>query len=130
LAAIKEVERLNCNSDRGIYQIYGTHSIYGTEVLLYIGKADEGLGNRLFDVNHYDYYHVVSPDPKTLKIYLGRLSGSMTPNDKGWSEEIDIAEKLLIISNQPATNASGIKWLSDDIKQQAKNILVCQFRPI
>lgn len=27
--------------DFGVYQIYGAHPIYGSDVLLYIGKADQ-----------------------------------------------------------------------------------------
>lgn len=30
----------NTDIDFGIYQIYGSHPIYGADVLLYIGKAD------------------------------------------------------------------------------------------
>jgi len=31
----------NTDEDYGIYQIYGTHPIYGNDTLLYIGKASQ-----------------------------------------------------------------------------------------
>ena len=39
---IEEINELNDEKkDYGIYQIYGTHPVYGSNVLLYIGKADQ-----------------------------------------------------------------------------------------
>ncbi len=36
------------DSDYGVYQIYGAHFLYGADVLLYIGKADQQtFGTRL-----------------------------------------------------------------------------------
>ena len=36
------IDELNGKDDYGLYQIYGTHIVYGASSLLYIGKA-EGL---------------------------------------------------------------------------------------
>jgi hypothetical protein len=39
---------MNTTTDYGIYQIYGKHPVYGSDVLLYIGKADyQTLGKRI-----------------------------------------------------------------------------------
>ena len=36
------------NKDYGVYQIYGRHLVYGSGVLLYIGKAsDQTFGKRI-----------------------------------------------------------------------------------
>ena len=36
---LAQISKLNTNSDYGLYQIYGTHNIFGANTLLYIGKA-------------------------------------------------------------------------------------------
>jgi hypothetical protein len=54
---IEETEKLNTNIDFGIYQIYGTHNIFGPNSLLYIGKAcDQYFSTRL--LQHKQYYYI------------------------------------------------------------------------
>jgi hypothetical protein len=38
---LEQIKGFNKSDDYGLYQIYGTHSIYGIDTLLYIGKAQE-----------------------------------------------------------------------------------------
>ena len=90
--------------DYGIYQIYGKHPIYGSGVLLYIGKADyQTIGKRISQENWYD-----TNDSDSLLIYAGRLAGNKTPNEEIWSQEIDLAEKLLIYVHKPAYNSKSL----------------------
>lgn len=35
----KEIKKYSNSTDAGLYQIYGSHPAYGTDALLYIGKA-------------------------------------------------------------------------------------------
>jgi len=95
---------LNDPDDYGVYQIYGSHPIYGHHVLLYIGKAqDQTFGVRLRQHEKWLY----NPDSDNVKVYTGRVS-SDNPTDKNWDQMIDLAEKLLIYSHQPACNSSNI----------------------
>ncbi len=90
--------------DYGIYQIYGKHLVYGKDVLLYIGKADQQtIGKRVSQENWWD-----TNDSKHLKIYAGRIAGERTPEEDIWSKEIDLAEKLLINVHKPAYNSKSL----------------------
>jgi len=90
-------------TDYGIYQVYGCHSVYGVDTLLYIGKAsDQTFAQRL----RQEWQWREHQDFQRLSVYLGRCHGwNGTPPDNVWSDEIDHAEKLLILAHRPAWNA-------------------------
>ncbi|MBM4763099.1 hypothetical protein [Bacillus sp. B15-48] len=97
------------SNDYGIYQIYGNHLVYGKDVLLYIGKADQQtIGKRVSQENWWN-----TNDSKRLKIYVGRIAGEYTPEDNTWSKEIDLAEKLLINVHKPAYNSKSLSSIPD-----------------
>ncbi|SOC44468.1 NUMOD4 motif-containing protein [Ureibacillus acetophenoni] len=99
----------NEETDYGIYQIYGKHQIYGSDVLLYIGKADQQtVGKRILQEG-WEYVN----DSNNIKIYIGRLHGRQTPTNDEWSREIDLAESLLIYVHKPAFNSKSIASVSD-----------------
>lgn len=99
----------NDSNDYGIYQIYGKHLVYGKDVLLYIGKADQQtIGKRVSQENWWN-----TNDSKHLKIYVGRLAGESTPVEEIWSKEIDLAEKLLINVHKPAYNSKSLTSIPD-----------------
>jgi len=104
-------------NDKGVYQIYGHHPLYGSDALLYIGKTFDTFYNRLNN-NHLDYYECSVCDTQDIRIYIGRLVGNKPENDEKWQNEINIAEQLLIIAHKPATNTSGIKWWLQDVELQ------------
>lgn len=100
---------MNDEIDYGIYQIYGTHTVYGNDVLLYIGKADyQTLGKRISQENW-----LYTNDSNNHKIYIGRLHGDQPLNDEIWSKYIDLAERLLIYTHKPAYNAKSISSFPD-----------------
>ncbi|WP_434401690.1 hypothetical protein M1Q06_03750 [Planococcus sp. 11815] len=100
---------MNDKTDYGVYQVYGTHPVYGNDVLLYIGKADyQTLGKRIPQENW-----LCTNDSNNHKIYIGRLHGSQPLNDEIWSKYIDLAERLLIYSHKPAYNARSISSLPE-----------------
>ncbi|WP_276682125.1 hypothetical protein [Thalassolituus oleivorans] len=92
--------------DYGVYQIYGSHPVYGSDVLLYIGKADkQTLGFRLSQ----EFWGIYNKDSSNVAVYVGRLSGyEETPSDKIWSHHISLVERLLISAHCPAANSSGL----------------------
>ncbi|WML58648.1 hypothetical protein [Neobacillus sp. PS2-9] len=107
---LDELHLLTNNShDYGIYQIYGKHLVYGKDVLLYIGKADQQtIGKRVSQENWWN-----TNDSNHLKIYAGRLAGEHTPAEAIWSKEIDLAEKLLIHVHKPAYNSKSLSLIRD-----------------
>jgi hypothetical protein len=96
--------------DYGLYQVYGTHPVYGEDKLLYIGKAQlQTFGVRLsqhwdFDVNYF---------PQFSRIHLGRFILRDSITYETWGDAIDKIEKTLILANCPAFNAESIKGLLD-----------------
>lgn len=93
-------------TDFGIYQIYGSHPIYGSDVLIYLGKADkQTFGLRLSQ----ESWGSCNQDASRVTVYVGRLSSyEKTPPDAEWSKRIALAERLLISSHWPAGNSSGL----------------------
>src|SRR5260221_10541362 len=91
--------KLKDPTDYGIYQVYGCHSVYGVDTLLYIGKArDQTFATRLKQEEHWLYHQ----DFQRLSFYVGRFSGWLgTPSDDNWADQIDRAEKLLILAHRP-----------------------------
>jgi hypothetical protein len=90
-------------TDYGLYQIYGTHAIFGADSLLYIGKAEnQKISNRLFQ--HQGW---LSKEFGKTEIYIGRIGGVTEPiGENEWSTEIDFSERLLIYNCAPPYNTS------------------------
>ena len=93
--------------DYGVYQIYGGHPVYGSSVLLYIGKAVEQTFATRIKQEEWEF----NCDSGNVEIYVGRLTGSKTPKD--WDDEIALAESLLIYSHKPALNSQNVKSAPD-----------------
>ena len=106
---LTDVSSFQGPTDYGIYQIYGAHPVYGSDVLLYIGKAQQQtFGVRI--PQHVKW--AFNRDAGNVKVYLGRLGGNKQVDSQSWSEQIDSAEKLLIYSHKPAYNSSNINTMS------------------
>ncbi|MBC5852933.1 hypothetical protein H8Q88_18790 [Vibrio metschnikovii] len=100
---LDELKGLTSSSDYGIYQIYGTHPVYGSDVLLYIGKADyQTLGVRIPQHDKWAY----TSDVNNIRVYIGRLGSNLQVSESEWSKLIDLAERLLIYTHKPAYNSS------------------------
>ena len=94
------------NSYGGLYQIYGTHPVYGSNVLLYIGKAvSQSFSKRITQEKHWWN----NPDRYNIQVYTGRLFGKKNDN---WIDDISLAEQLLINTHIPAHNSSNINSIS------------------
>jgi hypothetical protein len=99
-----EVRALNDKQDYGLYQVYGNHRIYGENVLLYLGKANQQtFAKRL--PQHDDWFEWADAE---LKFYVGRFGNSNNVELIDWEEQIDFAEGELIGYCQPAWNSSGL----------------------
>lgn len=98
--------------DYGVYQIYGAHPLYGTDVLLYVGLAGESKKNvRCFADRLKEHAKVYG---ENITIYVGRLArlrGGKKATPGAWAKQIRLAEKMLIFSHSPAANAGDVASL-------------------
>jgi len=108
--SIEDVEENEAFEDIGVYQIYGSHPVYGSDSLLYIGHTKQKLKKRLCDEMKCEYPWWLRTGGE-IRIYIGKME-----KEKSDEKLIEVAEKLLIVSHMPATNASNIKnsTLDDD----------------
>jgi len=96
------------STSKGIYQIYGSHPLYGNDVLLYIGRTKDknGFKSRLSG----RWVIENGNDPKNVKIYLGTIfSDSQKISDDIENSMIEKSEVLLINAMKPAFNSSNIQ---------------------
>ena len=99
---IEDLKSLNDDEiDYGIYQIYGNHLVYGENVLLYIGQANE----QTFFTRIRQHYYWLEDE---FSFYIGRLSGQVTPSHEIWHDKISAVEQLLIHIHAPAYNTANI----------------------
>ena len=105
-----EVREKDADKDYGVYQIYGHHPLYGSNVLLYIGKAQA----QTFALRISQEKWVERTDPINTQIYLGRLAGKNKISGDAWEELIQQAEQLLIYAHLPALNTQNTKSLSEE----------------
>jgi len=100
--SLDAVKGLTGPTDYGVYQIYGGHPVYGNSALLYIGLADkQKFGVRIPQEKLWLY----NRDAGRVDVYVGRLSGyGYTPSADIWSEQIKLAERLLIHAHAPPYN--------------------------
>jgi hypothetical protein len=95
------VSSLIGHADYGVYQIYGGHPVYGSSSLLYIGlAAAQHFGERVPQETQW----ADNRDAGRVEVYVGRISGSRTPDDATWDNEIRLAERLLIYAHSPPMN--------------------------
>ena len=108
---LKKAYNKKKKSDKGVYQVYGDHPVYGLDVLLYIGQTIDTFGARL--KNHDQDFENWEQE---IEIYLGHIY----PEKKARPSAglIDRVEKLLIPACWPALNCQGIKGPSnvDEVK--------------
>lgn len=101
------------NKDYGIYQVYGHHPVYGNDVLLYIGKADDQTFAKRLSQEGWEY----NSDYKNIKFYIGRFflaDNEKHPTLDEWSIMIDKVERMLIYAHSPAVNSSNILTIHRD----------------
>lgn len=94
-----------------LYALFGLHPLYGRDVVLYIGKAGNGMKSRLDDHDKEWVQHEY--DPMTVRLAsMGLFKGWDNWTKKTRYPKPDIAdlravESLLILANQPAYNSAA-----------------------
>jgi len=102
--SIDGIKGLNGPTDYGLYQVYGAHNVYGSDTLLYIGKAnDQTFAQRIR--GHREW---IDWQSSPISIYVGRLAGVGRIANTKWRNMIDNAEKLLIYFSSPPYNSQHL----------------------
>lgn len=107
---IQEICILNADIDYGVYQIYGTHNILGTDALLYIGQACDQTFSRRIPQREY-----ITWDFPEYRIYVGRFGSSQVCTEQDWNTQINFGEQILIDYCQPPYNSQLLNGLSAGI---------------
>jgi hypothetical protein len=122
------------NPGHVLYAIYGTHPVYGQNVLLYVGMTETTVADRLAEHTWIrDEY-----DPVTIKIASIGVHSSVEAWWQAWdrmsdnevyprpaSEIIRGVEVLLIYAHQPAYNTMGKVSLQADKRLRIFNTGKC-----
>src|ERR1035441_2585568 len=81
LDSLKDVRK-----DRGLYQIYGHHPVYGSNVLLYIGQTvGRTFGER---IEQHNFGRGSQEDRAHIEIYVGRLKGATRTRSEEHTSEL------------------------------------------
>jgi hypothetical protein len=98
--------------DYGLYQIYGTHSIFGQDALLYLGHADERtfMGRLPWYGDHWEQH-----EADQYQVYLGRFGGWEPIDDRRWGKLIHNAKVITVYNVSPPYNRTQI--VSMDVKE-------------
>lgn len=99
--SLVDVKNLKGPTDYGVYQVYGGSPVYGGSSLLYIGRVtDQHFGTRI----PQEVQWLGNRDAAKVEVYVGRLGGSVTPDNDTWVRLITLAERLLIAAHSPPHN--------------------------
>ncbi len=101
------------SQSQGLYQIYGSHPLYGNGVLVYIGRTKDknGFQSRLKG----RWVIEDGSDSENVQVYLGTvLNDGKKYSDEETSNIIDKSEVLLINAMKPAYNSSNIQSANED----------------
>ena len=94
------------NQGSGVYQIYGTHNIYGPDTLLYIGKTEKNSFGERISWHNEEWTYDEGSD---VDIYLGCIDSKERMNKSKRNNQIDRAERLLIYYATPPYCSKGKK---------------------
>lgn len=116
---IDDVKKFNSESDHGFYQVYGSHPVYGSNTLLYIGRASiQTFGTSVFQEG-WGYHN----NEYGLQIHLGRLLTNGPLKIKQRQTLIEEVFRLLVYAHSPAYNATHINNVHEDEVLQDFHIL-------
>ena len=101
------------SKDYGVYALYGSHSVLGSDSLLYVGQAN---GTTFSARIRYHWDEWIRWEPSDVTVYLGRLGGWEQIDDDKWGVLIDETELLLIFFTSPPYNSSRVKTLRKNLE--------------
>lgn len=98
---MEDIQKLNGDTDHGLYCVCGAHPMYGPKVVLNIGKAQD----QTFAVRIPQKGLCAHANEEKLEFWVGRLCELEEPDAATWDQYITWAELLLIKANLPALNS-------------------------
>jgi hypothetical protein len=108
LQQVYQLQDASC--DFGVYQIYGSHTVYGSNILLYVGKAvKQTFGIR---IKQEGWEH--NKDSGNVQVYIGKVTKGNIESFQELQAIIDMAERMIIYSCSPARNGQSISTLSEE----------------
>ena len=120
---LQEVKTMHGPADKGLYQVYAHHPVYGKE-LVYIGMTCATFAAR---IPGEAWGIAAENDPQQVQYYLGRLRGPSQPPKDAWDRDIAAAEAILIHSHAPAYNMT-LNMRAPDPPQPASGVALCHLR--
>lgn len=105
-------------NSQGLYQIYGSHPLYGSNVLVYIGRTKNKNGFKSRLKNRWVVDN--GSDTENVQIYLGTIFSDITQDysNEEINNIIDKSEVLLINAMKPAYNSSNIQSANEDFIEE------------
>jgi len=104
----------------GLYQVYGTHPLYGSDKLLYIGRTKDKRGFQGRLKNRWVIEN--GCDDENVRIYLGTIFSYDEDIKNQENDFIEKAEVLLINALKPAFNSSNIQSVDKRLIEQEYTI--------
>ena len=111
--ALEEVQEMNKKTDRGLYQIYGHHIIFGPNSLLYIGKAEKYTFAKRFVGHWNDWIWYDDKQGRKVSIYIARMPLARVP-----SEVLRDVEAVQIYWHSPPYNSEFIQSVGEKRKRR------------
>lgn len=99
----------------GLYQIYGTHTVFGRGSLLYIGKTETSFSSRFSQHEKW-----LKDEYDNVEIFLGVLIDEEGQEERDQHELIMRSEKMLIYYCSPPYNSSEVfgNWSKGEWKKE------------
>ena len=115
------LDNLDEEGDKGLYQIYGRHILFGPGTLVYIGKTGATNTTQTFkkriSTHRRDEWFSRDEENNDLEIRIGRImniDGSDNPSDwQDWDGVLSRVEALQIYSHSPPYNSQNINTPPD-----------------
>jgi hypothetical protein len=108
---VAEALNLDQEDDKGLYQIYGRHILFGPGTLFYIGKTVDTFSQRISNHQSAGWFRP-DDDENDLEIRIGRIvniDGSDNSSDwQNWDRVLSRVEALQIYWHSPPYNSQNI----------------------
>ena len=108
---VREREENESNTNIGLYQIYGKHPVYGSNVLLYIGLTIDSFYIRNYKKGEILFFQYI----ENLSFYVGSIKVEQAPGLESIADSEIIAwtESFLTYVHEPAGNSQNLQSIKE-----------------
>ncbi|MDE0279633.1 MAG: hypothetical protein OXN16_00925 [Gammaproteobacteria bacterium] len=107
--SFEEALEMTEDRDKGFYQIYILHPVYGNDTLVYIGRTNKAFGHRLDDPAHKWMGDHRENNSGRIRIHTGRIVRHEENPISAPNALMEYAESLLIFAHGPSWNGDHVK---------------------